>query len=111
MNLDKKIDEYSEQLFADLGLTNLPEEGKADIYARVQEHLHKSIQETLKSVLRSPHELVRIGAALEQENYKELSRILKKYPQYKTKLEEEVEKEFQNLKAIITEEQKYAGTT
>ncbi len=110
MELDKKIDEYSEQLFVDLGLTNLPEDQKADIYARVQEHLHKSIQETLRPVLNDAR-MGLVNAALEQENYKELRRILKKYPQYKTKLEEEVEKEFQNLKSIIAEEQKHAGET
>lgn len=107
-NLNKKIDEYSEELFADLGLVSLAEEKKADLYARIQEHLHRVILETLKKVLNEG-EISRIHNALEQEDYRTLNKLLKKYPQYKDILEERIETEFLNLKLIIAEEQKNAA--
>lgn len=104
-DLEKKIDDYTDTLFIDLGLTNLPEENKADIFARVQDHLHKALLETLAPVIRA-QELARISDALEQENYQLLSKILEHYPQYKDKIENKIESEMQSLKLIITEEQK-----
>lgn len=110
MELDKKIDEYSEELFVDLGLTNLPEEKKAEIYARLEDHLHQVILDYLKKVLDNKvTEKVRI--ALEQEDYRRLASILKRYQRLRTALEEQVQKEFDNLKAVMAEELKHAGQT
>lgn len=104
-NLDKKIEDYSEELFADLGPVALPEEKKADLYARVQEHLHRVIVEVLTGRL-AEGEMARAHSALEHEDYRALSRILKRYPQYKDQLEEKIAAEFKNLKLTIAEEQK-----
>lgn len=106
-NLDKQIDEYSEELFADLGLAILPEEQKADLYARVQEHLHAVIIELLRPMVR-PDELTSLHAALEQEDYRVLGRTLKRYSQLKKPLEDKIEAEFQKLKLTIAEELKHA---
>ena len=43
MYLNEKIDQYSEEMFVDLGLSDLPEDRKAEIYARVQDHLHQAM--------------------------------------------------------------------
>lgn len=107
-NLDKKIDEYSEELFTDLGLTALPEEAKADIYARVQEHLHRVIIDTLSPLVR-PADAGRIKSVLDHEDYHALDRVLKRYPQFKDEVETKIDQEFTNLKQIITEEQQHAG--
>ena len=107
MHLDKKIDEYSDELFLDLGLVSLPEEQKADIYARLQDHLHRVILQTLSKVL-SAAEIERIKTTLEQEDYKSLSKIFKKYPQFLKELGSKVQEEFDRLKVIIREEQKHA---
>lgn len=106
-HLDKKIDEYSEELFVDLGLVTLPEERKADIYARLQENLHRVIIKTLGPSLGEA-ELSKIHEALEQEDYRGLGKILKRYPQYQNALEEKIEQEYQNLKLTIGEELKNA---
>ncbi len=107
-DLNKEIDEYSEELFSDLGPMALPEETKADLYARLEEHLHKALLTVLTPVLHG-QEIRRIHEALEQEDYKMLNKILKKYPQYKNQLEGKIEQEFKNLKAVIAEEQKNAS--
>lgn len=107
-DLDKKLDEYSEELFVDLGLTGLPEEQKADIYARLEERLHHVILNTLTPAL-SGAEVSKLKLALEQEDYRGLSKILKKHPQFKTELEEKIQKEFDQLKLTLAEEQKHAG--
>ncbi len=107
-DLDKKLDEYSEELFVDLGLTALPEEEKADIYARLEERLHHVILNTLTPTLSSA-EFAKINLALEQEDYRGLSKILKKHPQFKVLLEEKIQKEFDQLKLTVAQEQKHAG--
>ncbi len=108
-DLGKEIDEYSEELFADLGPVPLPEEKKADIYARLKEHLHRVIANTFAPVLKAG-EFNRIREALEQEDYRALARILKRYPQFISALESRVESEFKNLKLTIAKEQKNAGS-
>ena len=107
-NLDKKIDEYSEELFSDLGLTGLPEEAKADIYARVQEHLHRVIVDTL-SPLVGPSDAGRIKSALDHEDYHALDAVATRYPQFRDELQAKIDQEFANLKQTISEEQKHAG--
>lgn len=105
MELDKKIEEYGDELFTDLGLTNLPEEQKAEIYARLEDHLHEVIISHLSKILEK-RTLRTIQNVLDQEDYRYLSKILKKYPQHAAALEEKVKQEFDNLKLIIGEEQK-----
>jgi len=106
-DFEKKIDASTEELFLDLGLSGLPEEKKAEIFARVQDHIHKVILEVFGKALKS-RELARIKQALEQENYHGVSRILKKHGQLKNDLEDKIDKEFDQLKQTITEEQKHA---
>ena len=106
-DFDKKIDGNTEELFLDLGLSTLPEEKKAEIFARVQEHIHKVILAVFVKVL-SPKELARIKQALEQENYHGVGRILRKYGQFKAEFEDKIDNEFNQLKQTITEEQKDA---
>lgn len=107
-NLDKKIEEYSEELFADLGLMALPEEKKADIYARLQEHFHKAILNAAVGKL-SDKDLKTTQTALEQEDYAVLAECLRKYTGLQTELEDKIEQEYNALKLIIAEEQKNAG--
>lgn len=108
VDLGKKIDEYSEEVFVDLGLTALPEERKAEIFARLQDHLHQAILKELNPLIRSS-DLANISAALEEENYQTVDRILKRYPLYKQRLESKIEREFQKLKSILGEEQLHAA--
>lgn len=107
MELDKKIDQYSDELYEDLGGIDLPEEKKAEIYARLQDHLHAVILETLKKVLGS-RQMEEIEKLLEQENYVRLAEILKGYRQYTSELEQKVQEEFDKLKVTLLEEQKHA---
>lgn len=113
-NLDQKIEEYTEELFVDLGLTQIPEDEKAEVFARMREQFHKVILATLSGAV-SPHDLSAIEHAMEQENYDELSKIIKRYPQFKNELEEKIQKEFDQIKFAIIEEQKHdrneAGAT
>lgn len=108
-NLDKKIEEYSEELFVDLGLSALPEEKKADIYARLQERFHKTILNTVTGKVKDG-DLKKIQTALDQEDYEALAGILKKYAQFQSALDERIEQEYNSLKLIIAEEQKNAET-
>lgn len=108
MRLDKKIDQYSDELYTDLGLMDWPEEQKAEIYARIEDHLHKVILETLGKVLKAK-ETRAIRSVLEQEDYARLAGILKHYPQHAAALEQKVQEEFDRLKITITEEQKHAN--
>jgi hypothetical protein len=108
-DLNKRIEEYSEELFADLGPVALPEEKKADVYARVQEHLHRIILATLTPVLGHA-EISRIHETLEQEDYRALGKILKHYPQYQQTVDTRIDEEFKNLKLMIAEEQKNASS-
>lgn len=105
--LGEKIDQYSDELFADLGLATLSEEEKADIFARLEEHLHKVILEMIASVATA-HELAKIEQALDGENYREVGRLLEQFKELKNKLEQKIEQEFQILKLTIAEEQKHA---
>ncbi|MDP3740885.1 MAG: hypothetical protein Q8R08_00990 [bacterium] len=107
MLLDKKIDEYSDELFLDLGLVNLPEDQKAEIYARLQDHLHNVILQSLAKVI-SHVELGEIRQVIDQEDYPRLSMLLKNYPQHTVDLKERIQEEFDRLKLIIAEEQKNA---
>ena len=109
-NLEKQVDEYSEELFLDLGLAAVPEEEKAEIYARLQEHLHKVILDTLRPALKR-QDTAGLERALEEENYHRLDKILKRHPGNKELLEKNLDRAFQNLKLIMTEEQKNAGKT
>lgn len=107
MQLGRKIDEFSDELFVDLGLVSLPEEKKAEIYARLQDHLHSVILGSLAKVL-SQIQLSEIQAAVDQEDYRRLNKLLKKYPQHLAGLEAKVQQEFDKLKLTIAKEQKNA---
>lgn len=106
-DLDRKINDYSEELFLDLGLVSLSEEKKADIYARVKDHLHQFLLSNLGSVF-SPAEVESIHAALEQEDYEALDLVLKTQENFKRDLEQEIDQEFKTLKLTIVEEQRNA---
>lgn len=108
-DLGQKIEDYSEELFNDLGVATLSEDDKADLYARVQEHLHQVIVKILHPLL-PPAEIAKIKQSLGQEDYHALNRILANYPQYKDTLETKIDEEFKKLKLTIAEEQKNAGS-
>lgn len=108
-DLEKKIDDYSAELFADLGLAILPEDDKADLYARLEDHLHQVILSVLRPLL-SASEIAKIKQAFDQEDYHALDEVLKGYPQYKDSLETKIDEEFKKLKLTIAEEQKHAGS-
>lgn len=109
-DLEKKIEEYSEEVFVDLGLATLSEDVKADLYARVQEHLHKVIISVLEPLI-APEELAKVQQALDQEDYHAVNTSLARYPQYKEALETKIDEEFNKLKLTMTEEQKNAGNS
>lgn len=106
-NIGQKIEELSEDLHADLGLAHLPDEEKADLFARLQEHLHAIILAAVSGAL-SHKETQRVTQALDQENYEMVDRTLKHHPELETKLEDEITRGFNELKSIITEEQNNA---
>ncbi|OGE76935.1 MAG: hypothetical protein A3C85_01345 [Candidatus Doudnabacteria bacterium RIFCSPHIGHO2_02_FULL_48_21] len=103
-DLEQKIEDYSEELFIDLGLATLTEETKADLFARVQNHLHQVIAEIVKQYLPAP-DVTKINQALSEEDYRALDVVLKNYPQYKEQLETKIDEEFAKLKQTISEEQ------
>jgi hypothetical protein len=105
LDIGKKINDYSEELFADLGMSILPEEKKADIYARVQEHIHEVILDCLSEALDTA-ELYRIKQAMDVENYVLLKKALDRHPDIKDSLEEKIDAEFNKLKLTVAEEQK-----
>ena len=107
-DLEKKIDDYSAELFADLGLAALPEDSKADLYARFEDRLHRVIMLFLKPIL-DPTAMSQIKQAVENEDYHALNQVLGKFPQYKSDLEAKIDEEFKKLKLTITEEKKDAG--
>ena len=109
-HLGEIIDEYTEELFVDLGLTTLPEEKKADLFARIEEHLHKVILDTLAPILGKKY-LREIEDALEQENYQALGKIMKRFPLYQDLLEDKIEEEFKKLKKTIIREHLHARET
>ena len=104
--LDKKVDEYSESLFTDLGLSNLQEEEKADIYARVQEHIHSIMFETLTPII-SAKAIASIREDIAEENYRNLEEVLHRYPKAREHLEKRIQTGYNNLKNIISEELKH----
>ncbi|MBI4050033.1 MAG: hypothetical protein HY398_01130 [Candidatus Doudnabacteria bacterium] len=108
-NIGQKIEELSETLHADLGLAHLSDEEKADLFARLQEHLHEIMFNAVRGAL-SHKENQRLRAALEQENYDVVGRILKHHRELEKKIEEEMERGASELKLTITEEQKNAGS-
>lgn len=104
-DLDQKISGYSEELFLDLGLTRASEDEKADMYARIQDHMHEFIMKNLVHVF-STDDIEQINMSLEQEDYETLAHILDTKPVFKQSLEVRLDEEFASLKNIITEEQK-----
>jgi len=109
-DLEKKIEDFSEEIFTDLGLATLSEDDKADVYARVQDSLHKVILAELRPLL--PKEaLSEIRLAIEQEDYYALDSILDQYPQFKETLDDKIDEDLENLKSTISEEQSHAGNS
>jgi len=109
-DLEQKIEDYSEELFNDLGVATLTEDDKADLYARVQEHLHKVIVEILRPFLPAG-EIAKIKQSVDQEDYHALDQVLSAHPQYKDTMEAKIDEEFEKLKLTIAEEQRNAGAT
>ncbi len=107
-DLEKEIQNYSDDLFTDLGLAALSEDRKADVFARLQEHLHRVILETLRPVMTAD-ETLEIEELLEQEDYHEFALAIRKHSEKKQELEEKISEEFEKLKLIILEEQRYAN--
>ena len=108
-DLEKKIEDFSEDIFSSLGLASLPEDAKADIYARAQERLHRVILAELAPLVPSAS-MSSIRQAIEQEDYHALDSLLQQYPQYRETLETKIDDDLAGLKLTITEEQKNAGT-
>ncbi len=108
-DLEKRIDDYSAELFADLGLASLSEEGKADLYARLEDHLHRVIISVLRPLV-DDGKIAKLKQALDHEDYHPAGEILRAHPQYKNDLESKIEEEFNRLKLTIAEEQKNVGT-
>ena len=103
-DLEQKIEDYSRELFVDLGVSNLSEDQKADLYARVQEHFHKVMVEAFSRIL-NPKELDRLIESLDQEDYEFLKNILQRHPEITPNVEDKIEQEFGRLKMAITKEQ------
>ena len=104
MNVAQKVEEFTEELFVDLGLAALPEEKKADIFARVEEHFRQAIIGSLRE-LTPRADVSRLERALSEERTEALDRLLSKYPQHRQAVENKIEEELQKLKLIIAEEQ------
>ena len=107
-DLEKTIEDFSEEIFADLGLASLTEDDKADVYARVQARLHHVILRELAQVAPSDS-MGKIRGAMEQEDYHALDALLEQYPQYQETLQAKIDEELAKLKFTISEEQKHAG--
>ena len=105
-DLEEKIEEYADGLFEDLGFTDLPEERKAEIFARVEEHLHNVIVDELSRDLDAVKMEV-LKKALSQQDYKVASGVLD-MAEKKVVLENRIERELNQLKAVIKREQRYA---
>ena len=109
-DLEQKIEDYSEELFSDLGLATLTEDDKADLYARVQDHLHRVIVEILRPLLPGK-EVAKIKQSVDEEDYHALDQTLSAFPQYKDTMEAKIDEEFEKLKLTISEEQRHGGAT
>ena len=105
--LGEKIEDYVDELFSDLGLVDLPEEQKAQVFARVEERLHQVVMEKVKADLPTGQFEV-LKKALEQQDYKVAAGILDLSPEKKTVLEKSVEHELNNLRGVIAKERRYA---
>jgi len=106
--LNKRIEEFSEELYADLSPVPLPEEVKADIYARIEERLHQVIKEAAVSKISSS-ELEVVKNSLDHEDYGKLSDTLGRHAELTAEIQEKIEQELKNLKTLIQQEQKDAG--
>ena len=95
-DLEEKIEEYADGLFEDLGFTDLPEERKAEIFARVEEHLHNVIVDELSRDLDAVKMEV-LKKALSQQDYKVASGVLD-MAEKKVVLENRIERELNQLK-------------
>lgn len=107
-SLSKKIEEFTDELFADLGLTAEAEEKKADLFARIEDQFHRAILDTLRPRM-SRGELAAVELALTQESYNDLENLLKKYPQFFEVLENKIQTKLDQLKLTIAQEQKDAN--
>jgi len=104
-DLEEKIEEYADGLFEDLGFSDLPEERKAEIFARVEERLHKVIVDELSADLDSSKMEI-LKKALSQQDYKIASGILD-MTEKKDILKRRIERELNQLKKVIEKEQRY----
>jgi hypothetical protein len=102
--LKEQLDKYTEELFDDLELEDLPEERQADLFARVEEHLRDVIiAETQGELTHAEQEDLR--GAFDRQNYKAVEKILERYPSKRAVLERKIEMELKKLRNTIVEEQ------
>ena len=106
--LNKRIEEFSEELYVDLSPVSLPEEVKADIYARIEERLHQVIMDMVSPKL-GPQGSGAIKDALDHEDYPGLADLLARHDKLTKEVQDRIEEELKNLKATISQEQQHAG--
>jgi len=105
-DLGHKIEEYVDELFDDLGPTELPEDKKADIFARVEERLHKLILNRAGPGL--PRDKAgALASALQQQDYAAADKLLKLASNDTNSLNRAIDQEMKEFKQIIEKEQKY----
>ena len=105
---NKRIEEFSEELYADLSPVPLPEEVKADIYARIEERLHQVIMDIVSPKLGSVGSSA-IKDALDHEDYPRLSDMLSRHDKLTQEVQHRIEEELKNSKVTISQEQQHAG--
>ena len=106
-DLEKKIDELSDSLFLELNLKPTTEESKAEIFAHIQDALHKVIFDTYEAVLKSEEKQL-VKRCLEGENYNALEDVFRKYPKLEEELEQKLPLVLGQLKEIFVKEQENA---
>ena len=105
-DLTEKIEKYTDGLFEDLGPTELSEERKADIFARVEERLQKVIISEAQRELPLKQRDI-LNKALEQQDYVVVSGMLNLSEERKARLENKIEHELNQLRSVIRKEQRY----
>lgn len=108
-NLAEKIDNYTDELYADLGLVEMTDEQKAHVFARVEEHLYQAISSGLSYVESKDKKELQV--ALEQQNYSAAMEVVARYPASAHLVEKAVDRELKKIKFLIIEEQNNARET
>lgn len=104
-NLGEKIDKYADELFTDLGLVDLPEDQRADIFARIEERFEQVVISEISDII-SISDRAELKQAFDEQDYEAVERVLNRYPQRLSRLEHKVDLELNRLKDLIAAEQK-----